>query len=276
MKFLRPPRYAVLLTLLSLFSAATVAQQPSLQSDCDSATNLPAANPGRPTVSTPATITPTGYLQFETGALGAEASGEFANRTGIESVVKLAVTDRIELITQTEPMVFADLGPSVDREPGEVFAGLQAVVHKGNGWRPTVAVSYFRRLYGSPAPELDIGTNRQSALFLASFEVKKFHIDTNAIVAEQISDKAAVHRGQFGQTLSISHPLISNLSISGEVWHFSQPLTASNATGLLLAPSYAVNRLLVLDGGLNRGLTGTSTRWEVFAGFTYLFPKRLW
>ena len=33
---------------------------------------LPAANPGRPTVSTPATLTPVGYLQFENGGLFAE------------------------------------------------------------------------------------------------------------------------------------------------------------------------------------------------------------
>jgi hypothetical protein len=32
----------------------------------------------------------------------------------------------------------------------------------------------------------------------------------------------------------------------------------------------------VLDAGFNRGLTGTSTRWEIFAGFTYLLPGRLW
>ncbi len=32
------------------------------------------ANPGRPTVSTPATLTPVGYLQFETGGLGASHS----------------------------------------------------------------------------------------------------------------------------------------------------------------------------------------------------------
>jgi hypothetical protein len=28
--------------------------------------------------------------------------------------------------------------------------------------------------------------------------------------------------------------------------------------------------------GFNRGLTSTSTRWEVFVGFTYLLPYRLW
>src|SRR6202035_146155 len=32
----------------------------------------PAANPARPTVSNPATLTPIGYLQFETGVLGAQ------------------------------------------------------------------------------------------------------------------------------------------------------------------------------------------------------------
>jgi hypothetical protein len=34
----------------------------------------PEANPGRPAASTPATLTPVGYLQFETGVLGANYS----------------------------------------------------------------------------------------------------------------------------------------------------------------------------------------------------------
>jgi len=157
-----------------------------------------------------------------------------------------------------------------------VFAGFQTVLKQGEGARPTVSVSYFRRLYASPAPELDIGTNRQSALLLVSFDIKKFHVDTNGIVTEQIFDLGGIHRAQFGQTLSISRPVVGKLSFSGELWHFSQPLTKSNASGLLLAPSYAVNRFLVLDGGFNRGLTSTSTRWEGFVGFTYLIPGKLW
>ena len=39
------------------------------------------ANPGRPTVSTPATLTPVGYLQFETGVLGAEHSPDLPNQS---------------------------------------------------------------------------------------------------------------------------------------------------------------------------------------------------
>jgi hypothetical protein len=264
--------FGVLATMLLVLA---LAQEMWPQAPSGSA-DLPVANPGRPTVSTPATLTPVGYLQVETGVLGAEKSGEFANRTGIEAVVKLSIARRFELLVQTEPMVFSDLGTRTDAEPGEVFAGFQTVIHRGEGARPTVSLSYFRRLYASPAPELDIGTNRQSALLLVSFDVRKFHVDTNGILTEQITDQRGVHRMQFGQTLSISHPVAGHLAISGEIWHFSQPLTNSNAVGLLLAPSYTVNRLLVLDGGFNRGLTAASTRWEVFVGLTYLFPKKLW
>ena len=43
----------------------------------------PTANPGRPTVSTPAILTPVGYLQFENGFLGAWHSPEFSSQLGI-------------------------------------------------------------------------------------------------------------------------------------------------------------------------------------------------
>jgi hypothetical protein len=43
------------------------------------------ANPDRPTLSTPAALTPAGYLQFESGSLGATTSPEFGTRIGILS-----------------------------------------------------------------------------------------------------------------------------------------------------------------------------------------------
>lgn len=65
----------------------------------------PEANPARPTVSTPATLAPPGYIQFETGSLGAETSPEFATRIGINNVTKLAFTSKLEVFVQTEPYV---------------------------------------------------------------------------------------------------------------------------------------------------------------------------
>src|SRR5246127_2619457 len=58
----------------------------------------PEANPGRPTVSTPATITPVGYLQFETGFVPAYQSPEFSSLFSFNEVMKLAVAPRLELL----------------------------------------------------------------------------------------------------------------------------------------------------------------------------------
>lgn len=234
---------------------------------------VPEANPGRPTVSTPATLTPEGYLQFENGALYAEQSPEFSARLGINQVTKLTVLPRLELLVQSEPFVRSNVEQDKDIQEGEVFAGFQAVVLSGKHFRPTVAVSYFRRLHPGPAPELDLGTSEQNALLLVSGDLWGFHYDANGVVAEQTEDR--LRRAQFGETLSISHPW-KKLTISGEIWHFSQPLIRSSATGNLWAIAYTVRRNLVIDCGLDRGLTGTSTQWEGFAGFTYLLPHRLW
>jgi hypothetical protein len=235
--------------------------------------SLPAANPARPTVSTPATLTPVGYLQFENGGLYATESPEFDTQFGINQVTKLAVASRLQLLALSAPLASSSVGGTRNNRPAEVFAGLQGVVLKGEGTRPTISVSYIRRLYESPAPDLDIGTFRQSALVLVSDDLFGFHFDLNGIASEQA--EGTIRRGQFGQTLSVSHP-VGRFTVAGEIWHFSQPLTRGNAVGNLWAVSYPVRRNIVVDAGFNHGLTETSTQWEGFAGFTYLLPHRLW
>ena len=241
-----------------------------------STVETPEANPGRPTVSTPATLTPVGYLQFENGGLYAETSPEFKALFGINQVTKLTIASHLQLLALSGPLAQAS-GATGDAlsgsRPGEVFAGFQAVVLPGEGQKPTVSLSYIRRLYASPAPELDIGTFRNSALILVSDDLAGFHFDINGIFSEQT--KGVVRRGQFGQTLSISHPL-GRLTVAGELWHFTQPLTSRNAVGNLWAVSYPVRKNLVLDAGFDHGLTSSSTQWERFVGFTYVLPHRLW
>lgn len=257
-----------LLLLCCAFSGPACAQ------DSQASNGDVEANPGRPTVSTPATLTPVGYLQFETGVLGAEHSGEFANQTGINEVIKFAVDRRLQFLVSSEPFVNSDLGPSTSRDAGGVFLGAQAVVIPGTERRPTFAISYFRSIYDGTAPDLDIGSSRNSGLLLFSFDLGQLHVDTNYLFNEQIEN--ALHRVQFGQTLSLAHPIRGKLAFTGEVWHFTQPFFNSNAVGLLMAPTYTIKPNLVLDAGFQRGLTSSSTRWEFFAGFTYLLPKKLW
>ncbi len=250
--------------LLALASAALAQEQSQKEEEL-------AANPGRPTVSTPATLTPVGYLQFETGILGAQHSGEFADRTAFNEVVKFSVHRRLEFLAESEPAVFSDLGDRGSRDPGGVSLGVQAVVIPGTEHRPTLSVSYFRTVYDGTAPDLDIGSSRNSALILFSGDVREWHIDTNYLFNEQIENN--VRRAQFGQTLSIAHPISGKLSWTCELWHFTQPFLNGHAAGLLTGPAYAVTPRLVFDIGFNRGLTSTSTRWEFFTGFTWLLPK---
>lgn len=233
----------------------------------------PLANPGRPTVSTPATLTPVGYLQFETGFLNAKHSPEFSSQSSFNEVVKLSPLPWIEVLMGSEPFAHSSVANQSASAAGGISLGTQVLLHAGEGARPTIALSYFRQIYGGNAPDLDLGSARNSVLLLVSADVKGFHYDTNYLFNEVVD--APIHRAQFGQTLSVSHPLWRKLGLSGEIWHFTQPFLRSNAVGNLWALNYNFSRTLVLDAGFNHGLTSTSTRWEVFVGFTYLLPHRI-
>ena len=233
----------------------------------------PEANPGRPTVSTPATLTPKGYLQFETGFTGASHSPEFTSRFAPNEIMKFSVHPRLEFLASSEPVVHSRVAGQSTNRVAEVFLGAQAVVSPGEGAKPTLAVSYFHRVYDGGAPEFDFGSPGNSVVLLASADVKGFHYDANAMFNEL--NEGSVRRGQFGQSLTISHPLKGKFTLSGEIWHFTQPFLRGNAVGNLWAVSYAARKNLVLDVGFNHGLTSTSTRWEAFVGFTYLLPHRL-
>jgi hypothetical protein len=255
---------SLLSPLFLLAGALSAAAQPA---------ETPTANPGRPTVSTPATLTPVGYLQFETGVLRATHSPEFSSQTSLNEVVKLSLSHRIELLAAAGPFAHSRAEGFSGNGPGGVSLGLQGLLHSGEGARPTIALSYFHQVYGGDAPDLDLGSAANSGIILVSADVKGFHYDTNFLFNDMA--EAATHRIQFGQTLSVSHPLGKNFGLSGEIWHFTQPFLGGNAVGNLWALNYNLRRNLVLDGGFNRGLTNTSTRWEVFAGFTYVLPRKV-
>ena len=264
--------------LLALFLAAALvaaAQQQEMPNNppANAAADDAVANPGRPTVSTPATLTPVDYFQFETGVLAAWNSPALSSQENLTEVIKFSVSRRIELLAGSEPYAHSSAVGQPTNAPGDVALGVQGIVHHGEGAQPTVALSYFGRVYSGDAPDLDIGSFRNSGLILVSADVKGFHYDTNYLFNEVVN--GAVRRAQFGQTLSVSHSLHKKLGISGEIWHFTQPFLRSNTVGNLWALNYNMRRNLVLDGGFNRGLTSTSTRWEAFAGFTYLLPHKV-
>lgn len=256
--------------LLLLASLPAVSQS---QTQDSAAADAPEANPARPTVSTPATLTPVGYVQFETGILAAWQSPGVVSQTSINEVIKYSASRWIEVLVSSEPYAHSHAEGQPTNAPGGLDLGVQAVVHHGEGANPTVALSYFGQVYGGASPDLDIASFTNSAFLLVSADVKGFHYDTNYIFNEIVD--GSVRRAAFGQTLSVSHPLAGKFGLSGEIWHFTQPFLRGNAVGNLWAVNYNAKKNLVLDCGFDHGLTSTSTQWEVFAGFTYLLPHKL-
>ena len=232
----------------------------------------PIANPGRPTVSTPATLTPVGYLQFESGLLAAWHSPEFSSQVSLNEVIKFAISRRVELLVASEPFVHSNTQPT--NGDGGVSLGVQGVLWPGEGAHPTLSTSYFHEVQNGGTPDLDMGSATNSAIVLVSADVKSFHYDTNYIFNE-VDSNAGVRRAQFGQTLSVSHGVGKRFGVSGELWDFTQPFLRSYAFGNLWALNYNARKNLVFDAAFDRGLSSTSTRWEILAGFTYLLPRKL-
>src|SRR2546428_11985929 len=136
-------RTCILLSLLTLVAHAQKPDDTSIE-----------ANPARPTVSTPATLVPVGYLQFETGVLGATHSPEFSSRFGLNEVIKLSVARPLELLAAAEPGVHYRAGGRTANGTGEVFLGRQAGPLRGEGGRAPVAGGVFRRGGGCGGPEV--------------------------------------------------------------------------------------------------------------------------
>src|SRR5215469_10315964 len=189
---------------------------------------------------TPATLTPVGYLQFETGFTPAFDSPEFSSRYSLNEVIKLAVVPRLQVIVASDPIVHFTSEGTMNNRVGDIFLGAQGILYHGEGVKPTLAVSYSHKLYDGGAPEFDFGSPTNSFLFLASADVKGFHYDANVFFTEL--KQGPVRRGQFGQSLTISHRFLRQFTLAGEIWHFTQPFLKSNAVGNLWSVSYSARK----------------------------------
>jgi len=123
------------------------------------------------TVSLPRRLRLQVYLQFETGLTAASHSPNL-HRASRPRGNEIFRSPRLEFLASSEPVVHSRVeGKSLNRV-AEVFLGLQTVVSPGEGATPTLAVSYFHRMYDGGAPEFDIGSSANSVVLLASADVK--------------------------------------------------------------------------------------------------------
>ncbi len=259
------------------------------------AQDVPAANPARPTVTIPAALPPAGYVQFEQGLVQAEASpGGLARQFGVNQVTKLALTSRFLVQVLSQPYAYSSVADASGKvagshDPGDLQVGALAVVHASKGARPTVTAGYLRRVRAGTSASLDAGSYTQSGLVLLGGDVRGgVHYDANLLFNEQ--EAARAKRGQFGQTLALTKglfPVATRGRLSGvaELSHVTQPtgnldrggsfVARANAVDLLFAGTWAARPNLIFDASVVRGLTSTSTSWQGGLGVSYLLPHRV-
>ena len=71
----------------------------------------------------------------------------------VNEVIKFSVSPRFELLAATEPFVHYRTSDQIANGTAEVFLGVQGIAYHGEGSRPTIAMSYFRRIYDGGVPE---------------------------------------------------------------------------------------------------------------------------
>ncbi len=231
------------------------------------------ANPGRPAMATSALLTPVGYAQFESGMLYATGSAQFSHRSAEEQTMRLTVAPSLQFILSSEPVAYSSTTQEELTQRGDAQAGVQMILLPGHGVRPTISSSYLHLIKGGTASSLDIGGYANSALLMASADLGHFHVDDNVFLNET---EGSVRRAQWGHAVAVSHPVTSKVGATAELRYFTQPLTGGTGFSALWAANYSIRPNLVIDTGLVRGFTGTSTQWQVAGGVTYVLPHKIW
>lgn len=258
---------------------------------------MPEADPARPTVTIPARLPPTGYLQLENGVNEANASPAGTGRQmAVNQTTKLALTTRLMVQFLSQPYTFDVLhtpgvqGHTSSNDSGDLILGGQIVLHKAVGPLPTVSLVYNHRMRAGTAANLDVGDSTQAGLVLMSGDLRGgFHYDANLGVLEQTS--GPVRRAQYQQSFDVQHLIFNRatggrLLAGGELSHFTQPLVTADVAGRPLATANTLGMLwftyftirpnLVMDAAFDHGLTSSSTQWQGTMGVTYVLPHRLW
>jgi hypothetical protein len=272
------PRRTAFFSQFLLLSALASGQASPAPTPADS---KPPANPARPTVTNPATLTPVGYLQFEQGYQGALNSPETDTQHSLVQVTKLAVASRVMLQLAWQPFAHSDTedgGPAISNDAGDILAGGEVMLYTPKeseedavakakdqhrhtyvkAATPTVTVGYLGRVYQGTAADIDVGSVSQSFIVLASGHAPfaDVHYDVNLIANEQ-NDTALniagiphnIRRAQFGQTFSVDRPLFSNqnLQFSAEIYHFSQPLVHATSSGVVVSHANVAAALFAIS-----------------------------
>jgi hypothetical protein len=246
---------------LALFLPASVAaEQPPIQ-----------VNPNRPTFATPALTTQVGVAELEIGLQRSAARDEgrlsftpFLLKIGLLKDLELRVGGN-GLLRQTQAATPTASGV------GDTTLGVQWCYLRNGPLGVDEAVQLTLKLpTASAAKRLGSGEPDKTLMLLLSRDLGPFHADAN-LLSTWLGRPADEGRGTVFQpaaTLSVSRTLDAQWSLTAEVYWIGatseNPLVVSN----LWAIGYKLSPRLVLDAGLDVGISHGAQKLSLFTGLT--------
>ncbi len=229
-----------------------------------------AANPNRPTISDPADITQYGVLEAEYGYEPTwEGSGQRLHDFG--GLFKFAVRCDLEL-RWTNDLFQRQVSPGNHASgSGDHMLGFQYRYHHQTARLPTLSFRYEAKIpVASVSKGLGSGQVDHFLTAMASKDLGKTHFDFN--VGYLLAGRPTGHAfdTNYNLALAFSHPLRGKWGITGE--GYGESTLNQNAlayASTLWGVTYAVTPRLVLDGGMDFGLTHYAPQKHVFVGVTY-------
>ena len=228
-----------------------------------------AANPNRPTVSTPANVTQYGVLELEYGFDRYWPEGD-ATVNSASGLLKFGLLCDVEFRWNTTSFISLT-GPSgTTRTFGDNWLGTQIRFHRQVKLLPTLAANYAFKI-PSASTEAGLGSGHVDHAFelLATEKLGQFNMDFN-FTEFLIGRPAAGFETNQQFSADCSHPVWRALQFTGEFWgQTSLNAATPGFASSLWALSYTVRPRLVIDGGFEAGLTSGGPHRHLFVGATY-------
>jgi len=228
-------------------------------------------NPNRPTFATPALTTQVGVAELEFG-LQRTLLRDGGTAAFTPYLLKLGVLKRLELRVGGNGILrLAEGGTPPATGYADTTFGVQwCYLKDGPGGVDQAVQLTWKDPTASAARGLGSGEPDTTLMVIFSRDIAAFHVDINALET-WLGEPPATGGGtarQTSATVSVSRTLDARWSVTAELYTIGPSPAGARVVSNLWCAAYKVSPRLVLDGGVDVGLSHGAQKISLFAGLT--------